>query len=338
MRPFTYQRVPDAAAAVKAVATAAPDIAPTLAPTQFIAGGTVMLDLMKLGTMQPERLIDIRDLEDQHSEIDAGADRLRLGALTRMSALAENEVVQRDYPVIAQTMKLAASAQLRNMATLGGNVLQRTRCNYFRQPDWDRCNKRVPGSGCAAMEGVNRKHAVLGVNDLCISAYPGDFAQALVALRAQVEVMGPNGKRSIAFEDLHTGPDNPQVETVLKPGDLITGFTVPAGAWTKRSLYVKVRDRESYEYAVASAAVAIELDGEIVKTARIGLGGLAYKPWRAREAEAELEGKPLTQANAEAAARAAFAGAVTHGENSFKPDLGSKTLVRALLQAKALEL
>ncbi len=337
MRPFAYERAADIPAALRA-ATASADLAPTQAPVQFIAGGTVMLDLMKLDTMRPERLVDIRDLEGEHAFIEATSAGLRLGALTRMSALGDHPAVQRDYPVIAQTMQLAASAQIRNMATLGGNVLQRSRCNYFRNGDWGACNKREPGSGCAAIGGVNRKHAVLGVNDRCISAYPGDFAQSLVALDAQVELASPRGVRKIRFEDLHTGPERPERETVLRPGELITAFHVPAGPWTRRSLYVKVRDRESYEYAVASAAIALDLDGDTVRSARIGLGGLAYRPWRAREAEEMLAGKPLTEANAEAAARAAFASAKTNGENAFKPELGARTLVRALLEAKALEI
>ena len=336
MRPFAYGRVADVPSALRAAASAL-DVPATSAPVQFIAGGTVMLDLMKLDTMRPERLVDIRDLEREHAFVEATPEGLRLGALTRMSALGDHPAVRRDYPVIAQTMQLAASAQIRNMATLGGNVLQRSRCNYFRNGDWGACNKREPGSGCAALGGVNRKHAVLGVSDKCISAYPGDFAQSLVALDAQVELQGADERRIIRFADLHTGPERPERETVLRPGELITAFHVPAGPWTRRSLYVKVRDRESYEYAVASAAVALHLDGDVVRSARIGLGGLAYKPWRAYEAEAALAGKPLTEASAEAAARAAFASARTSGENAFKPELGARTLVRALLEAKALE-
>lgn len=337
MRPFSYERASDAAQAVRAGAGPV-DVPPTSAPTQFIAGGTVMLDLMKLDTMRPERLVDIRDLERDHRYIRVSPDGLQIGALVTMAELGDHPDVRRDYPVIAQTMHLAASAQIRNMATLGGNVLQRSRCNYFRNSDWRQCNKREPGSGCAAIGGINRKHAVLGVNDLCISAYPGDFAQALVALDAQVELLGAHGPRRIRFEDLHTGPERPDLETVLAPGELITGFIVPSGPWTRRSLYTKVRDRESYEYAVASAAVALDLDGDSVRSVRIGLGGLAYKPWRAHEAEAALIGKPLTEGAAQAAASAAFADARTDGENAFKPELGRRTLVRALLDVKRLEI
>ena len=235
---------------------------------------------------------------------------LRLGAMTHMSEAARHPAVVRDYPVIAQTLLLAASAQLRNMATLGGNVLQRTRCSYFRDTGWRECNKRNPGSGCAALDGVNRRHAVLGTSDNCIATYAGDFGQALIALDAVVEISGPGGARSMKFADLHRMPgDTPQLETNLRPGELITGFTVPSGAWTRRSVYVKVRDRKSYEFALASAAVALELDGGNVRQARIALGGVATKPWRAHEAEAVLAGQPLSEDAFQRAAKAAFASA-----------------------------
>ncbi|WP_419826455.1 FAD binding domain-containing protein [Sphingomonas sp.] len=338
MRPFAYARADDVATAVRAAAPPAPtSLPPTAAPAQFIAGGTMMLDLMKLDTMRPERLVDINCLDATLGAIRPGPDALRLGALVRMSALGDDPVVNRDYPVIAQTMNLAAAAQLRNMASLGGNVLQRTRCQYFRDPSWKQCNKREPGSGCAALTGVNRKHAVLGVSDKCIAEYPGDFAQALVALGASVKTQGPAGARTIPFERLHLGPDTPDRETVLNPGELITGLIVPAGPWTRRSLYLKVRDRQSYAYALASAAVALDLDGDAVREARIGLGGVAYRPWRAHEAEAMLKGKRLDEASATAAARAAFAGAKPREHNGYKVELGRRTLVRALMQAKAME-
>jgi xanthine dehydrogenase YagS FAD-binding subunit len=336
MRPFLYDRAPDAQSAVKMAARGG--VTPTLAPAQFLAGGTNIIDFMKLDSWRADTLVDINDLQAAHGQITQTPKGLHLGALVRMARAAEDPMINRDYPVIALTLKLAASAQLRNMASLGGNVLQRTRCNYFRDLSWAHCNKRIPGSGCDALEGVNRKHAILGVNDKCISAYPGDFAQALTALGATVETLGPRGARSIAFEDLHTGPERPEIETVLSPGELITGFLIPAGPWTRRSTYVKVRDRESYEYGVATAAVALHLgpDGA-VEAARIALGGLAYRPWRAHAAEAALKGKPLTEASAEAAARIALQGATPHGENAFKVELGQRTLVRALLQAAQME-
>jgi xanthine dehydrogenase YagS FAD-binding subunit len=216
--------------------------------------------------------------------------------------------------------------------------LQRTRCPYFRDIAWTACNKRVPGSGCAALDGLNRQHAILGGSSECIATYPGDFAQSLIALDATVNVAGLAGVRTIPFADLHRAPGaTPNVETVLAPGDVITGFNVPAGAWTRRSLYLKIRDRQSYEFALASAAVAIDMDGSRVREARIALGGVATVPWRAREAEAVLAGKTLTEPVAEAAARAAFAEARPRVHNAFKVALGQSTLVRALLQAAELE-
>jgi xanthine dehydrogenase YagS FAD-binding subunit len=336
MRPFQFARAADPAEASRLGAAAGQG--QTDAKTQFLAGGTTLVDLMRLEVLTPERVVDINALDARYGAVEAGTEGLRLGAMARMSAVADDAAILRDYPVIAQTLTLAASAQLRNMATLGGNVLQRTRCAYYRDPSWAACNKRQPGSGCAALDGVNRNHAVLGVDRTCIAQYPGDFAVALAALDAQVELRGPPGLRRIPFVGLHRPVGaQPHIETVLKPGELITAFHVPAGPWTRRSLYLKIRDRDSYEFAIASAGVALDMDGDTVRTARIALGGLAYRPWRAWEAEAALAGKPVTEANAEAAARAAFAGAKTHGGNDYKPELGRRTLVRALLEAAAME-
>jgi len=335
MYPFVYRRADAVPDAIRAAAGG--NLPPTSAPAQFIAGGTQLLDLMKLGSWTPQTLVDINGLAPSLSAIEAGPKGLRLGALVRMSQLETHPTVIRDYPVIAQTMALAASQQLRNMATLAGNILQRTRCQYFREADWPACNKRAPGSGCAAIEGLNRKHAVLGVNDNCIASYPGDFAQALVALGAEIDTAGEAGARTIPFEQLHTGPEDPARETVLLPGELITAIRVPAGPWTRRSTYLKVRDRQSYAFGLATAAVALDLRDGVVQEARIGLGGVAYKPWRAHAAEAALRGKKLDESTAADAARAAFAGAKTHGENAFKVELGQRTLVRALLQAGRME-
>ena len=247
--------------------------------------------------------------------------------------------IQSEYPVIAQSLKLAASQQIRNMASLGGNVLQRTRCTYFRDVSYTACNKRNPGSGCAAIDGFNRSHAVLGVSDHCIATYAGDFAQALIALDAAVEIAGPKGTRTIPFAALHRRPgDAPDIETTLQPGEMIASFMVPAAPWTRRSLYLKVRDRESYEFALASAAVALDLQDGTVRNARIALGGVATMPWRAKEAEAVLHGKPITTQTADAAAEAAFAGAQARKDNKFKIELGKRTLSRALQQAAALEI
>ncbi len=330
MQPFSYSRagtVPDAVAQAG------------LHGAAFFAGGTVLLDLMKLGAMQPGALVDIGALHGSHAGIEADASGLHLGALARMSTVADHPVVARDYPVLAQALHLAASPQLRNMASLAGTVLQRTRCSYFRDPGWQACNKRVPGSGCAAIGGSNRHLAVLGVSEHCIAHYPGDFATALAALGATVAITGVDGTRTLAFEDLHRLPgDTPHIETVLAPGDLITGFHVPAGAWTRRSLYLKIRDRTSYAFALASAAVALDLQDGVVREVRIGLGGLASKPWRSHAAEAALRSQPFSQTAAEAAAQAAFRDALVHEETAFKPELGRRTLVRALLDAAALEI
>ena len=338
MRPFSYTRAADAADAVRLAAPSGARTPPTSAPVQFLAGGTNIVDFMKLGSWRAQSLVDINDLQRQHGGVSVGPEGLRLGALARMSDVADDAQVNRDYPVIAQSLQLAASAQLRHMASLGGNVLQRTRCTYFRNTDYAQCNKRVPGSGCAAIGGNNRTHAVLGVSDRCISNYPGDFAQALVALDARVELLSRAGPRTIRFEDLHTGPEQPERETVLAPGELITGFLVPAGPHTRRSTYVKVRDRQSYEYGLATAAVALDLapDG-VVRDARIGMAGVAYRPHRAHAAEAALKGHRLDAALADAAGRVALQGAVTHGHNDYKPELGRRTVARALLQAAALE-
>jgi xanthine dehydrogenase YagS FAD-binding subunit len=330
MRQFEYIRASDVAAVAHAARGSG---VPTESPAQFLAGGTTLLDLMKLDVMRPSEVIDINDLSAQFGAITVTPDGLHLGALAHMATVADDANVRRDYPVIAQSLQLAASAQIRNMATLGGNVLQRTRCTYFRDVSWQACNKRNPGTGCAALEGVNRKHAILGTSANCIATYAGDFAQALVALEAKVEIAGAAGAHTMQFEDLHVLPgDNPQRETVLAPGDIIVGFFVPAAPWTRRSLYLKIRDRESYEFALASAAVALDLQNGTVNEARIALGGVATKPWRAREAEAALKGMALSEKSAADAAGAAFAGAVARGENAYKIELGKRTLVRALLQ------
>ncbi|MBA3591826.1 xanthine dehydrogenase family protein subunit M [Methylibium sp.] len=337
MRPFTYQRVDSAAAATQAAmaASSAAPLPATEAPVQFLAGGTTILDLMKLDVMRPQALVDINPLGAAGGgDITAGPGGIRFGALVSMAQAAEHPAVLRDYPVIVETLVLAASAQLRNMASLGGNVLQRTRCAYFRDTHWQACNKRKPGSGCAAMDGMNRQHAVLGTSGDCIATYPGDFAQALIALDATVEIAGAAGTRKLPFAMLHRPPGStPQIETVLAPGELITAIEVPAGAWTRRSHYLKIRDRESYQFALTSAAVALDLQQGVVREARIALGGVATVPWRAREAEAALAGQRLDETSATAAAAAAFAGAQPREHNAYKVVLGQRTLVRALLEA-----
>src|SRR5436309_11238254 len=330
MRPFTYARVDTMAAAIAAFGPGAA----AASETQYLAGGTTLIDLMKLDVMRPQTVVDIGSLDRTGlGRIEANGHGLRLGALAHMSEVADHPVIKRDYPMIAQSLELAASPQIRNMATLGGNVLQLTRCPYFRDVSYAECNKRIPGSGCAALDGFNRSHAVLGVSDACIATYPGDFGQALIALDAMVELRGRNGDRKLPFGALHRPPGgNPEIETALLPGEMITGFAIPGAPWLRRSLYLKIRDRQSYEFALASAAIALDMgENQIVQEVRIALGGVASVPWRARSAESALQGRRLNEQAARAAADTAFADANPHEHNLFKVGLGKRTLVRALL-------
>ena len=342
MQPFVYARATSAQGAVEThlMAETEREAPSVMARSQYLAGGTTLVDLMRLDVMQPELVTDINALADTPSgEIEYSPRGLWLGALVRMAEAERHPDVATHFPVIAQSLQLAASPQLRNMATLGGNVLQRTRCTYFRDMSYAACNKRAPGAGCAAMDGVNRSHAVLGVSDRCIAAYPGDFAQALIALDAVVDVSGPSGSRTLPFAALHRPPgETPHLETALAPGDLITAFVVPPSPWARRSKFLKVRDRQSYEFALASAAVALDMAGDTVRQARIALGGVATVPWRAREAEAALRSRPLDDDALEAAAEAAFAGARPRRDNAFKVALGKRTLIRALRETAAMSL
>lgn len=337
MQPFLYHRSEDQQSALDAAFQVPPQSGPpTSAHSQFIAGGTTILDLMKLDVMRPNELIDISRIKGLDT-VERTPQGLRLGALARMADVAGHTLLA-NYPILTQSLQLAASAQLRNMATLGGNVLQRTRCPYFRDPSWKACNKREPGSGCEALGGFNRAHAVLGVSDHCIATYPGDFAQALIALDAAVEIRRKDSDRIIAFADLHRLPgETPEVETSLRSDELIVGFRIPIAPWVRRSRYLKVRDRESYEFALASAAVALDLaaTGE-VREARIALGGVATAPWRARHAEAALVGRRLDEATAENSGQIAFRDAKAQGRNAFKIALGQRTLARALLETAAM--
>jgi xanthine dehydrogenase YagS FAD-binding subunit len=337
MRPFVYQRAADVPSAVQALAAAASSNDPlTEASIQPLAGGTTLIDLMKLDVMRPGVVVDINPLAGAWSRIEMQSGNLLLGSMARMSDVAENADIQRNYPVIAETLKLAASPQLRNMAALGGNVLQRTRCTYFRDVSYGNCNKRNPGSGCAALDGFNRTHAVLGTSQHCIATYPGDFAQALIALDANIEITGRSGVRNIPFAQLHKPPgDSPQIETSLMPGELISGFTIP-GRWP-RSVYLKARDRQSYEFALASAAVALDVANGVVRDARVALGGVATTPWRARGAEALLKGERFDDGLAQRAGEAAFAGAEARQHNAFKIALGKRVVARALQRAAAME-
>jgi xanthine dehydrogenase YagS FAD-binding subunit len=338
MRSFNYQRAADPAAAVQAVAAAAAGRDPVPgAEAQPLAGGTTLIDLMKLDVMRPGTLVDINPLASQWSAIDLSTGHLRLGAMARMSDVADNADVQRHYPVISQALKLAASQQIRNMATLGGNVLQRTRCSYFRDVSYDACNKRNPGSGCAAMKGFNRSHAVLGTSDQCIATYPGDFAQALIALNANVEITGSSGVRNLPFEQLHKQPGrSPQIETALEPGELISGFLI-RGRWP-RSVYLKARDRQSYEFALASAAIALDVQDGFIRDARVALGGLATVPWRARESEILLKDQKFDESLGRRVAEAAFATALPRKHNAFKIELGQRMVAHALQQVAMMEI
>lgn len=325
MRPYSYARaakVADAIGAMKSTEAA-----------KFLAGGTTLYDLMKLDVERPERIIDINGLD--LTEVEIGSDELVFGAFARMSDVAANEALISDYPALSEALWKAASQQLRNMASLGGNLLQRTRCSYFRHGAPYACNKREPGSGCAALDGLNRGHALFGGSEHCIATYPGDFATALMAFDAIVEVEGPNGLRSIPMAELHVPPgDTPAKETSLSFDEIITRIRVPATRAGKASTYHKIRDRESYAFALVSAAAAVELDGDNVVDARLAIGGVATVPWRAREAEASLIGGPLTFESATRAGEIAFAGATTTPHNEFKIKLGTRTVADAFMIAK----
>jgi xanthine dehydrogenase YagS FAD-binding subunit len=323
MRPFEYVRVSDADAVMKNAA---------MAETRLIAGGTNVVDLMKLGVEHPRRIIDVNALP--LAQIEVTADGLSIGAMVRNSELAHDPRVIAGWPVLSEALLSGASPQLRNMATVAGNVLQRTRCVYFRDIGYEACNKRNPGKGCAAMDGWTRMHAILGTSDRCIATNPSDMNVALVALDATVHVRGPSGERAVPIADFHTLPgEHPEIESVLAPGDLITHVTVPNSAFAKRSRYVKVRDRASFAFALASCAVALELDGRNVKQARVALGGVGTKPWRSREAEQVLAGKTGTPDVFRAAADAALRDAKPRKENTFKVELAKRTIVRALTLA-----
>jgi xanthine dehydrogenase YagS FAD-binding subunit len=308
-------------------------VSSTSGATRFLAGGTTIVDLMKLDVERPTTLVDITGIGDLR-EVRTDGGELVFGALVHMSDVAENTLVKRDYPLLSEALWKAASQQLRNMATLGGNLLQRTRCTYFRDTQFP-CNKRVPDSGCSAIEGLNRGHALFGISDHCIAVYPGDWAIALVAMDAVIDTQSPRGLRTVAVADLHRRPgDTPHIETVLAADELILRTRVPASRLGKRSTYQKVRDRESYAFSLVSAAVALDLDGETVRDARIALGGVATVPWRAKDAEQSLIGQRLTEDIARQAGRVAFSSAETRPQNAFRARLGIETVADALLIAK----
>jgi xanthine dehydrogenase YagS FAD-binding subunit len=298
--------------------------------TAFIAGGTNLIDLMKLDIVTPARLIDLGPLAFRGVTLDENG--LRIGALEKMADVAEDPHVVREYPVISQALLKSASAQIRNMATIGGNLMQRTRCAYFRDAV-SPCNKRVPGSGCPALEGENRMHAIFGVSDSCCATHPSDLAVALVALESVLKLQGPQGLREVKLEDFYLLPGNtPDREHDIHPGEIITEIFVPRKEWARRSGYLKIRDRESYEFALTSAAAVLDLDGSTIRDARIAAGGVGTKPWSLPVVAEALKGKTANREVFAAAAEQAAEGARTLGQNSFKVPLLKKTLVRVLCE------
>ena len=322
MNPFRYERASDAATAVAMLAQT-----PTGA---FLGGGTNLVDLMKLGVAQPDLLVDVARLPYDRIELlpDGG---IRIGAAVRNSELAADRTIRTRYPMLAQALLAGASGQLRNLATTGGNLLQRTRCVYFQDVSKP-CNKRVPGSGCPAREGYHRNLAILGASEECIATHPSDMAVAMVALDAIVRILGPNGERTIPLTSFHRLPgDEPQHDTMLAHGELITAIDLPPLAFAARSHYRKVRDRASYAFALVSVAAAIDSADGIVRDARIAFGGVAHVPWRATKAEAVLRGAPATEEVFRRAAEAELADARPLRDNAFKVPLARNTLVRTLL-------
>ena len=309
-------------------ASQADAIAQAAAGGAFIAGGTDLIQLMADGVEHPPKLVDLDGLAN--AAIEAGPDGLRLGTHARMRDAAEHALVLRDYPVVSRALLLSASPQVRNMATLGGNLLQRTRCLYFRDTAFA-CNKRRPDSGCPAIAGDNRMLAVLGTSDHCIATNASDFAVALVALDASLELVGPGGGRTVKLVDFYREPgDTPHIETVLQPGELIQTIVVPASPLNRASRYLKVRDRATFEWAVVSAAVAMRVEGGRIAEARVAVGGVGTKPWRSPAAEAALVGREPNAATFAMAGDAAMQGARPYSDNAFKITLASRTVARAL--------
>ena len=325
MNAFTFERLSrptDAASAVAARPAA-----------MFLAGGTTLVDLMKVDVLTPDTVVDVRHLG--LSSIDVSDHAIAVGAAVTNSQLACHPVVRERLPVLSQAILSGATTQIRNMATVAGNLLQRTRCSYFRDVH-AACNRRQPGAGCDALDGFNRSHAVLGVSDHCIATHPSDMCVAMAVLDADVHTVRPDGTtRSIPFRDFHRAPGTtPHVEVALAHGELITHIVIPHLPAARRSHYLKVRDRSSYEFALASAAVILELDGAIIRAARLGLGGIATKPWRANEAEDFLTGRKASDDSFRAAAEVALTGAVAREHNYFKIELAKRAIVRAFVTAR----
>jgi len=322
MNPFTFARATDALDAVQRGA---------LEGSRYLGGGTNLVDLMRETIERPVQLVDVSELSQTIEERADGS--LLVGAATRNTALAEHRAVRERFPLLARAIASGASGQIRNMATVAGNIVQRTRCSYFYDHAGAHCNKRNPGEGCDAIEGVHRMHAVLGASSACIATHPSDMCVALAALDALVHLQGPDGRRQVAFNDFHLLPgDHPERETVLRPGELITAIELPALAMAANSTYRKVRDRASYAFALVSVAAALEVEDGVVKDVRLALGGVAHKPWRARSAEQMLLGQPATAVYVEAAARAEMADARPLRDNAFKVPLAERAIVAVLGQ------
>jgi xanthine dehydrogenase YagS FAD-binding subunit len=326
MIPFTFIRTKDKETAIRDG---------SVKGAKFIAGGTNLVDLMKLDIEKPEKLVDINSLELKQIEVLSNG-HIRVGALVKNSAFAYHPEIMKRFPVISEAILSGASPQLRNMASTGGNILQRTRCYYFYDTAFA-CNKREPGSGCSAISGYNRNHAILGTSDHCIATHPSDLCVALMAMDTIILTQGPKGKRTIPFTEFYRMPGNmPHIENVLQPGELITAIEIPALNFSNRSCYLKVRDRASYEFALTSAAVALDISGGKIVQSRIALGGVGTKPWRASEAEKQLAGSAISEQVFQKAAGIAVADAKLHQHNAFKKELSKRTLVRALMTASEI--
>jgi xanthine dehydrogenase YagS FAD-binding subunit len=323
MNPFQYQRATDVSGAIHSMTPGC----------KFLAGGTNLVDLMKNGVEKPAALIDLNRVALAAIEpLPEGG--LRLGAMARNSDTANHPAVRQQYPLLSQAILSGASPQLRNLATNGGNLLQRTRCPYFMDIGFPQCNKRAPGTGCGAIDGFDRTHAIFGASDRCIAVHPSDMCVALAALEATIRVQSRSGERRLPIADFHRLPGGtPEIDTNLKPDELILSIDLPPSPYAGHSHYLKVRDRMSYEFALVSVAAALDLDGGTIRSARIVLGGVAHKPWRATTAEQMLIGKPAGSAAFEAAGQEAIAGAQPHRQNAFKVDLVRRAVVRALAEA-----
>jgi xanthine dehydrogenase YagS FAD-binding subunit len=323
MNPFTYARAADSSDAIRLGGSA---------QAKYLGGGTNLVDLMRETIERPATLVDVTGLS---SAIEERGESMLIGAAAKNTAMAEHPVLRARYPMLARAIVAGASAQIRNMATVGGNLLQRTRCVYFYDKEASRCNKRQPGQGCDAIDGFNRYHAILGASPACIATHPSDMCVALAALDAVVHLKSARGERTLPFTDFHNLPgDRPDIETALEPGELITAIELPALPLARNSTYRKVRDRASYAFALVSVAAALELDGDTVKDVRLALGGVAHKPWRAFKAEEALRGGPATEEAFRSAAEAELADAKPLHDNGFKIELARRTIAAVLAELK----